>query len=149
MKKCTSCKEEKTVQEFYPNKRRGDGLQSYCKKCNMLWVRKRYLRDKQYYDQKNREVLERNRLFVLDFLISRCCVDCGEKDPIVLDFDHKSDKENSISRLIRKLCCLKTLQKEIDKCEIRCANCHRRKTSRLANHFRFRYSQNKNQDSAA
>jgi hypothetical protein len=58
------------------------------------------------------------------------CVDCGNKDWRVLEFDHvnREDKKNSISRLIANNANIKTLKKEVKKCVIRCANCHRIKT---------------------
>lgn len=65
----------------------------------------------------------------MDALKSGCAI-CGEKDPIVLDFDHINQQEKccSVSALIGKsetrLCT------EIAKCQILCANCHRRKTSK-------------------
>ena len=34
MKKCTKCKEEKPLSEFYPRKRAKSGLQSACKACS-------------------------------------------------------------------------------------------------------------------
>ena len=54
------------------------------------------------------------------------CVDCGEKNYVVLDFDHvRGSKVKCISDMMRGSYGLKSIQKEIDKCEIRCANCHR------------------------
>ena len=65
----------------------------------------------------------------MDYLYTNPCVDCGEADPIVLEFDHQRDKQYNIAKLITNNCSLKTLVVEIDKCEVRCANCHRRKTA--------------------
>jgi hypothetical protein len=56
------------------------------------------------------------------------CVDCGEKNHIVLDFDHLHDKKYNISRMIHDGFSWKAIQKEISKCEIVCANCHRIRT---------------------
>ena len=53
-------------------------------------------------------------------------VDCGNKNPVVLEFDHVRDKKTDN---VSSICCsaysLKHLKKEMEKCEIRCANCHR------------------------
>ena len=44
-------------------------------------------RENLYKAQKRHRLKIRAKLF--EFLSSKFCVDCGEKDPIVLDFDHK------------------------------------------------------------
>jgi hypothetical protein len=58
-------------------------------------------------------------------------VDCGETDPLVLDFDHvdRTTKSREVSWFIRRRD-LVGLAAEIAKCEVRCANDHRRKTAR-------------------
>lgn len=70
-----------------------------------------------------------SRKYVNDYLLNHACVDCGESDPIVLEFDHINDnKAYNIADMIRDALSIKTIQEEIDKCEVRCANCHRRIT---------------------
>ena len=67
--------------------------------------------------------------FVYDYLSKHPCVDCGEGDVVVLDFDHvKGEKVSDVSRLANVGARLWKLINEIDKCEVRCANCHRRVT---------------------
>lgn len=56
------------------------------------------------------------------------CSDCGEKNHIVLDFDHLKDKKYNISRMIHDGFSWAAIKKEISKCEIVCANCHRIRT---------------------
>jgi hypothetical protein len=56
------------------------------------------------------------------------CKDCGESNPIVLDFDHLKDKKYNISRMIHDGFSWKAIKKEIEKCEVVCANCHRIRT---------------------
>lgn len=80
---------------------------------------------------------ERNRAFVLDYLRSHPCVDCGEADPAVLDFDHVAGKVIEVSRLVRSAS-PERLIGEIERCEVRCANCH---MIRTAEHFRWRKAQ--------
>lgn len=66
------------------------------------------------------------RLF--DFKCSSQCVDCGEADPFVLEFDHvRGEKLFNLGHAPgRKWDRVVT---EVAKCEIRCGNCHRAKTS--------------------
>ena len=49
-------------------------------------------------------------------------------DPVVLEFDHLGDKEFNISYGLRQLTWQAVLD-EMAKCEVVCANCHRRRTA--------------------
>jgi len=85
-------------------------------------------REDLYKSQKKYRIKVREKLF--DYLSKEKCIDCGEKDPIVLDFDH-IDKDNKFKTISQMLCghySFETILKEIKKCEIRCANCHRRRS---------------------
>jgi len=68
--------------------------------------------------------------YIDEYLQRHACIDCGECDPIVLEFDHRdpAQKEFAISRLRTIPVSFARLKKEIAKCDVRCANCHRRKT---------------------
>ena len=54
------------------------------------------------------------------------CVDCGYKEhAVALQFDHiGDDKKMNVSDMIRSDYSWVTILQEIDKCEVRCANCH-------------------------
>lgn len=69
----------------------------------------------------------RNHTYLVEALTARGCLDCGERDPVVLDFDHRGDKVACVSKLAN-LCRRETLDAEIAKCDVRCANCHRIRT---------------------
>ena len=56
------------------------------------------------------------------------CVDCGINNHILLDFDHLKDKKYNISRMIHDGFSWAAIKKEISKCEVVCANCHRIRT---------------------
>jgi hypothetical protein len=71
----------------------------------------------------------RIRTHINTHLKANPCVDCGETNIIVLEFDHTGDdKHFSISDAVRKGYSIKKVENEIAKCEVRCANCHRKKT---------------------
>jgi hypothetical protein len=75
---------------------------------------------------KRREIA---RQYVWDYLSSHPCVDCGETDPRLLEFDHvRGKKKAPISELASGRYSIETIKKEIAKCEIRCTSCHRKKT---------------------
>jgi len=92
-----------------------------------------YNANKRQYRKRQLDVIQRNRMYVWQYLKDKFCIVCGENDPIVLEFDHRNrkTKETTISRAIkhRKFSLIR-LQKELDKCDVLCANCHRRKTSK-------------------
>jgi hypothetical protein len=85
-------------------------------------------RENLYKAQKKHRLKVRSLLF--EYLSTKKCFDCGENDPIVLDFDHKDprNKFKPISLMLSGHYSWDSVLKEIKKCEIRCANCHRRKT---------------------
>jgi len=61
-------------------------------------------------------------------LESRGCIDCGASELCVLEFDHVGDKRAHVVQLARSGSGQKRLEAEIAACEVRCANCHRRRT---------------------
>lgn len=72
-----------------------------------------------------------SREYLQEYLRAHPCVDCGESDIVVLDFDHvRGEKLTNLSSMGHDGYTLKAIQIEIAKCEVRCANCHRRATHR-------------------
>jgi 5-methylcytosine-specific restriction endonuclease McrA len=88
----------------------------------------RYKKNKCYFKKINKLTYYRNRDFLISFLKKNQCIDCGEKDIEVLDFDHVKEKKYSVASMSYNS--IKTIKKEIEKCVIRCSNCHRRKTAK-------------------
>lgn len=61
-----------------------------------------------------------------EYLDAHPCLDCGEKNRIVLEFDHvRGKKMAAIATLMSRSWSWKKIRWEIGKCEVRCANCHR------------------------
>lgn len=74
---------------------------------------------------------------VLAYLAAHPCVDCGESDPVVLEFDHvRGVKEFNISCAVQCGYGMHRINLEIAKCEIRCCNCHRRVTAKRGNWYK-------------
>jgi hypothetical protein len=139
MKVCPRCKEKKALDEYYRKKGRRAG--SYCKPCQLAYVREHYRRTSGAYNARRYRLhhvyTNRNRRLVLAHLTQHPCVDCAETDVVVLDFDHVSGtKVSSISVMIRGGTSVRVLQDEIAKCVVRCANCHRRKTAQENGSYR-------------
>ncbi len=139
---CTKYNFLKEFSEFpFKNKSKGK-YHSYCLVCGRNAVKTHYKANIQKYIDKSsirrkRVVGEINEK-LYDYLINHPCVDCGEKDPIVLEFDHvRGEKSCNISSMSWRVCSWESMLKEIAKCEVRCANCHRRKTAKNFNWFKF------------
>lgn len=77
----------------------------------------------------NARARRKKRLWIREYKASLGCTDCGNMDHRVLDFDHRdrSSKSFGISSMVERVG-FATLMEEIQKCDIRCANCHRIKT---------------------
>lgn len=84
----------------------------------------------------NRPLRRRNTEFVRDYLATHPCVDCREPSVVVLEFDHVGKKRATVAKLVQREHSLDSIRREIGECEVRCANCHRRKTCRTLGHFR-------------
>jgi hypothetical protein len=81
--------------------------------------------------QYSKAARSRIRAFINNYLKANPCVDCGETNIIVLEFDHIGEvgtKHFTISDAVRHGIGMTKLKTEIAKCEVRCANCHRKKT---------------------
>lgn len=77
----------------------------------------------------NKQANQRNKEFINKYLETHSCVDCGESDPIVLEFDHvRGNKLGNIADMSRNGYSIEKIEEEIFKCDVRCANCHRRVT---------------------
>lgn len=139
MNKCCRCKQVKEDEEFTKCKSCKNGLSYYCKPCAKK-ARKRCKvnipkrREKGRANQEKTKV--RNRRYVWDYLQTHPCVVCGETDAIVLEFDHLGNKKDSISRMMNSGQSIKMIQQEIDKCQVLCSNCHKRKTAKEYNWYK-------------
>ena len=142
LRHCSRCDLWKPLEDFpYKNQPRGT-RSSYCRDCCRIYGREHYRLNRSAYLEKARKRRMRYRsacqLYAYDYLIAHPCVDCGESDPVVLDFDHidRAQKTREVAWFIRRQD-LAGLAAEIEKCEVRCANDHRRKTARDLGYARW------------
>ena len=139
MKMCSKCRQEKNLTDFNKN---GKRLSSWCKSCTS-----QHYKDNK---QKHRATMiaweEKRNKQLRDIAVQRLskgCVDCGQNNILTLEFDHregKSNRDHSIARLMNARCSPERLIEELEKTEVRCANCHRIKTSyETWNSWRIQY----------
>jgi hypothetical protein len=127
---CSKCGVSKSITEFnFRNLEKNIKL-SYCRECGKELTRSHYNRNKRQYTEKNLRAFNNRRKFAKK-MKDRPCADCGIKYPFyVMDFDHREDeiKEFELNSLTRVT--IKAVVREIAKCDVVCANCHRERTYR-------------------
>lgn len=140
MRVCSKCKLPKPLSQFN-FKVKDRGVRQYqCIECTRAFVRDHYQRNRNYYlvkaQKRNQKQRTEARIYVKEYLSVHPCIDCGESDIVVLEFDHRQHKFSEIASLIAGRYPLRKVQEEIEKCDVRCANCHRRKTARERDWFK-------------
>lgn len=94
---------------------------------NWYWSTPKQYRDnlKAMYAAERREL----RDWIDGIKLKSGCVDCGyKKYSEALDFDHLRDKKCDIAGMCNWRLPKESILKEMQKCEIVCANCHRHRT---------------------
>lgn len=144
-KVCSTCKQNKNlIGNFTKKTRAKDGFQNICIECSAIHSRKHYV--KHTVAVKANSIARRKRILPIgqEMILSRLregCIDCPEKDPVVLEFDHLKDKKFQIASWLRGVGSLDKLETELSKCVVRCANCHRRKTAKDFNWWKVSISE--------
>ncbi len=123
--KCHGCQVIKTADQFTWGKS-GAKRDSLCRPCRSRYGAEHYRANRARYIERanalsKRLARERTQYLIADFEVHPC-VDCGEDDPVVLDFDHLGDKAFSIGHALKSYKWQRILE-EIEKCEVVCANC--------------------------
>ena len=132
LRRCGRCGESKPLADFAWRRKRRQQRDSFCRPCRSAYGREHYLANKQRYvdnaaQVRKKTILERTR-WLLDYFASNPCVECGETDPVVLEFDHVGAKRFTIGTALHSNG-WDSIVEEIARCEVVCANCHRRRTA--------------------
>ncbi len=100
----------------------------------------KYMKEVWYPKNKKRHIgyVKRNKervtKFIQEYKNKRKCADCGfsgKNFPYVLDFDHKNGRPTktfTIGSWSHAVLSIEAITREIEKCELVCANCHRIRT---------------------
>ena len=120
LKECSACKKVMELKNFQKRKSGAthQGYSNLCSECLKQYK-------KEWHLTRNTDI----RNFLYTYRITNGCVECGEKDPRTLEFDHLRDKKFNLGKahMIKGLT-LKEVKAEVRKCVVRCSNCHKRKT---------------------
>jgi hypothetical protein len=131
-KKCYRCGELKTPEHFAWRNKASGRHDSFCRPCRSAYKKEHYAANRQRYidraGTRKRELALERTLYLIEYFRSHPCADCGETDPIVLEFDHLRDKSFSVGMDLARRGWQQILD-EIEKCQVVCANCHRRRTA--------------------
>jgi hypothetical protein len=130
-RRCSRCGLTKPGDEFAGTA--GIKVDTYCRPCRSEYGKAHYAANRQRYIEaearRKRARAEERIAFLIEFFRTHPCVDCGETDPLVLEFDHLRDKHFNIGKQFSSRSWQKILE-EMEKCDVVCANCHRRRTAR-------------------
>jgi hypothetical protein len=143
MKVCPSCNTEKEDHEFNYRYKALGIRHNICIVCQRVYKRKWYHGSAKETHLEN--VKERNKRmraeakeFVYQYLLTHPCEMCGESDVRALEFHHTGEKNRSISVMVARGAILDRLREELAKCQVLCANCHRKLTMDERGWFRSR-----------
>ena len=125
MRACSLCKQIKTI-----DKMGSKGKHGWCKEClrkDMALRRKTQPEHyKAIFELSRDKTVARNVAHVRK-LKEAPCSDCGIRYPFfVMQFDHRDAalKESCVATLAYKTASLESINVEIAKCDLVCANCH-------------------------
>ena len=96
----------------------------YRRKYRREWYKKNKESEKKHVKRRKLEI----KKWFKNYKKSLFCKKCSEKHPATLDFHHKSknEKEREIGFMVNDGYSIKKIKQEIKKCEVLCANCHRK-----------------------
>lgn len=131
--RCATCRSYKPFNDFALADMSTGSRQYKCRVCHAAYRRAHYLANKPDYIRRAIAQVSRqraqNRREIFAYLQAHPCTDCGDRDVLVLEFDHREPhrKWKAIALLANKR--WPRVLAEIEKCDVRCVNCHRRKTA--------------------
>lgn len=109
-KRCSMCGEVKPIEAFAYRSIAKGTRSGHCRTCHAKARRAQYVANREEYIARETERVrakgQANRRRILEYLLDHPCVDCGETDPVVLDFDHRdpSTKKESVTALSTSRC---------------------------------------------
>jgi hypothetical protein len=132
LKQCCRCKVVKDTSEFHRSAPRKDGRQSYCRACKKTIDGEHNKQNPRRNYDRTREYSLRNRRWLNEYLKTKQCEweGCTVSDPDMLVLDHlnPNEKRAHVSSMVHSSWGLKSIQEEVAKCRVLCANHHQKHT---------------------
>ena len=145
MKKCNHCGEWKDEEEFNWRYKSLGVRHPTCRTCAHSFNKDYYEGDAkerhlQQVKERTEAAREVAREYVIQYLLTHPCAECGETDIRALEFHHREaeTKDMTITRMVTGGWSIKRIQIEISKCAILCASCHRKLTADERGWYRSR-----------
>jgi hypothetical protein len=129
---CGCCQQLLPISDFAWRRKTCEQRDSYCRACRAAYKQEHYATNRERYIadavRRKQAIIAERTAYLIEFFRERPCIDCGETDPLVLEFDHLGHKNFNISKGLRNNNWQAVLD-EIATCDVVCANCHRRRTA--------------------
>lgn len=95
---------------------------------NRAYQRKWYQKNKQLQIKRNKENCKKKYEWYREYKKTLQCQTCGEDHPATLDFHHRNpdEKDRTVYDMVRHNCGMDRILEEVKKCDVLCANCHRK-----------------------
>ena len=141
MKKCDHCKLPKDEEEFNWKYKSLGVRHNTCRTCMSIHQKKYFsgpAHERHLAQVKERKEIVRqlSREYVYQYLLTHPCVQCGESDPVALEFHHVGGKDQAVSVLVSGGYSIERIQQEINSCIVLCATCHRKLTAKERGWYR-------------
>lgn len=131
MKVCSACQLPKALADFHRHAGRADGRQTVCKACKATYNRSYYEVNGDRHAAgraSDRARLRDDVGRLMRAFKDAPCADCGRRLPgEAMDLDHVRGTKRGDATWIRGQG-RATAQGELEKCDVVCVNCHRRRT---------------------
>jgi hypothetical protein len=113
IKQCTDCQEVKPTTNFYKSPSHSQGVMCYCKDCFNKRAIKRWIKRKT------------DAIIYKGSSCQRCGLHLQDSHYAVFEFHHLNHVEKGSDWSKLRLKSWTAIKKELDKCLLLCANCHR------------------------
>lgn len=131
---CTKCGEEKPSEEFSPNRKKKNGLYSWCRECNREAVRvrnqERRRSDPEYRESQRKHLasLKQRRRAARAYIDKKKGTTCSECEgnflPEKLHFHHKDPATKTYNVSHMDTSDFSKIDAEVEKCVVLCGTCH-------------------------
>lgn len=130
-----NAKEQASLEKLDKSSRNSPSYSEIPEDVDLSWKEWKNLTPHQRHYRRNKEKVkewvsnqkEEYKTNFIEYKKTLECEECGENHPACLDFHHIEDKNENISTLVKRGHSMKKIREEIEKCEVLCANCHRKK----------------------